>query len=65
MTTLLMTASTFTAVNFDDCLNPLWSYVPEDLDYIWDGNELIGKNERYAHCELDNPACVSFTDDLF
>lgn len=64
MTTQLLTASVI-ATSDTDCLNPLWSYVPEDLDYIWDGNELIGKNERYAHCELDNPACVSFTDDLF
>jgi hypothetical protein len=63
MTTQLMTASV--ATSNTDCLNPLYSYVAEDLDYIWDGNELVGKNEVYAHCELDNPACVSFTADEF
>ena len=65
MTTATLTESEFIATSDTDCLNPLYFYVPEDLDYIWDGNELVGKNEYYAHCELVNPACVSFDDDCF
>lgn len=52
----------FTAQNATDCLNPFWEYVEEDLDYIWDTSistsEPISKNERYAYCEMINPACM-------
>lgn len=53
MTTQLLTASVI-ATSDTDCLNPLYEYVPEDLDYIWGeyNDEPIGKSETYAHCQL-------------
>jgi hypothetical protein len=66
MTTATLTAITsdFTAVDFDDCLHPEWSYQEEVVgDVTGDDGYICDYNEIYAFCYY-NPQGTSNIEEF-